>query len=94
MVPLLHSRLPSMDVLLLHAFTSTQSLPFYRTAQASLLYPPQLLYLEHCLVRALVSHLFKDDHTTCVFLYLNLLESPLSLDLFESSHYSRVCACL
>ena len=39
--------------------TSTRLLPIYHTAQAFPLYPPQFLYYEHCLVRALHSHLFK-----------------------------------
>ena len=39
--------------------TSTRLLPIYRTAQAFPLYPPWFLCYEHCLVRALHSHLFK-----------------------------------
>ena len=32
--------------------------------------------------------IYLDDNTACILLNLNLLESPLSLDLSESSHYS------
>ena len=42
--------------------TSTRLLPIYRTAQVFPLYPPWLLWYEHCLVHALHSHLFKWRH--------------------------------
>ena len=42
--------------------TLTWLLPIHRTAQVFPLYPPWLLWYEHCLVRALHSHLFKRRH--------------------------------
>ena len=76
MVPLSRFHLPSMDVHFLHAFTSTLSLLFYRTAQAFLLYPPWSLLYEHCLVRASDPYIFKRRHLMYYFLNLNLLCSP------------------
>ena len=83
MVPLLRLHLPSMDVLLLHTFTTTRSLPFYRTAQAFLLYLTYLFYYEHCLVRAPGLHIFKRRHLMYYFLNLNLLNSPLTSGLLR-----------
>ena len=54
----------------------TPSLLFYRTAQAFLLYPPQLLLYEHCLVCASGLHVFKRRHPMYYFFNLNLLCSP------------------
>ena len=94
MVPLLRSKLPSMDNPLLHVFTSTRPLPFYCTAQAFLWYPPQFLYYEHCLVRALHSHLFKTttSHVSSLtWIYLNLPCPWISLSLRTTPECALAC---
>ena len=87
MVPLFHFYLPFTDVLLVTCVASTQPHSSYCTARSSLYIhlgfgTTNTAWSMHRILTYL------NDDLSCISLNLNLLESPLSLDLSESLYYS------